>query len=173
MFNCVFKPRFSKCFKYFFITDSHTLHQNIRDFWITDFLWHSKQHTQHLIWCKWCNYHFLNVLHFEHNDILFSDFGSWISLVELNLGTNQLSRLPGMLSWVYDYITSTYGKNHWTTVFIWVYRSLELLWVYLTSLCGEHCFKKLANLQPSFEMFSIKFDWLNSSLLSRGIPCCQ
>ena len=122
------------------------------------FLWHSKQHTQHLICCKWCNYHFLNVLHFEHNDILFSDFGSWISLVELNLGTNQLSRLPGMLSWVYDYITSTYGKNHWTTVFIWVYRSLELLWVYLTSLCGEHCFKKLANLQPSFEMFSIKFD---------------
>ena len=111
--------------------------------------------TQHLIWCNYC---FLNVLYFEHN-ILFSDFGSWISLVELNLGTNQLSRLPGMLSWVYDYITSTYGKNHdWTTVFIWVYRSLELLWVYLTSLCGEHCFKKLANLQPSFEMFSIKFD---------------
>lgn len=99
MFNCVFKPRFSKCFKYFFITDSHTLHQNIRDFWITDFLWHSKQHTQYLICCKWCNYHFLNVLHFEHNDILFSDFGSWISLVELNLGTNQLSRLPGMSSW--------------------------------------------------------------------------
>ena len=25
----------------------------------------------------------------------FSDFGSWVSLVELNLGTNQLSRLPG------------------------------------------------------------------------------
>ena len=24
-----------------------------------------------------------------------SDFGSWVSLVELNLGTNQLSRLPG------------------------------------------------------------------------------
>ena len=27
--------------------------------------------------------------------IFFSDFGSWVSLVELNLGTNQLSRLPG------------------------------------------------------------------------------
>lgn len=27
--------------------------------------------------------------------IIFSDFGSWVSLVELNLGTNQLSRLPG------------------------------------------------------------------------------
>lgn len=128
MFNCVFKPRFSKCFKYFFITDSHTLHQNIRDFWITDFLWHSKQHTQYLICCKWCNYHFLNVLHFEHNDILFSDFGSWISLVELNLGTNQLSRLPGMSSWW------LYHFNIWEkpwkllTVFIWVYRNLELLW---------------------------------------------
>lgn len=30
--------------------------------------------------------------------------------------------------------------------------------VYLTTLCGEHCFRKLANLQPSFEMLSIKFD---------------
>ena len=26
---------------------------------------------------------------------LFIDFGSWVSLVELNLGTNQLARLPG------------------------------------------------------------------------------
>jgi len=30
---------------------------------------------------------------FSYN--FFSDFGSWVSLVELNLGTNQLSRLPG------------------------------------------------------------------------------
>lgn len=57
--------------------------------------------TQHLIWCNYC---FLNVLYFEHNDILFSDFGSWISLVELNLGTNQLSRLPGISSlWLYHF----------------------------------------------------------------------
>ena len=26
---------------------------------------------------------------------LSTDFGSWVSLVELNLGTNQLSKLPG------------------------------------------------------------------------------
>ena len=84
----------------FFITDSHILHQNIVDFKITERFFM----TQHLIWCKWCNYCFLNVLHFEHNDILFSDFGSWISLVELNLGTNQLSRLPGMSSvWLYHF----------------------------------------------------------------------
>ena len=31
---------------------------------------------------------------FSYN-YFFSDFGSWVSLVELNLGTNQLSRLPG------------------------------------------------------------------------------
>ena len=104
MFNCVFKPRFSKCFKYFLSQTAIHCTRISETFELLIFLWHSKQHTQHLICCKWCNYHFLNVLHFEHNDILFSDFGSWISLVELNLGTNQLSRLPGMSSvWLYHF----------------------------------------------------------------------
>ena len=96
MFNSVFKPRSSKCFRYFL---SQTAIYCTRISWTLKLL--IFYDTQHLIWCNYC---FLNVLYFEHNDILFSDFGSWISLVELNLGTNQLSRLPGMSSlWLYHF----------------------------------------------------------------------